>query len=134
MTDQADLTNLSPDDELDLSGTGLQTFEDDFLIVDAGIEETENGRRWFVTMEPTTNTEQAENLPNGQVKDSGYLTHVDRDQLVNIGKSSLKRVFKAVFGRETGTIGSLKGEMIHAQVSEGASGFAQVRRQGPAKG
>lgn len=130
---QADLTTLSPDDELDLDGFGLQPFEDDFLIVSADIVESTNGRRWQIELQPTTEVEQVENIPGGVIRDSGFLTHDDRDDLVRIGITSLKRVFKAALGRTNASIKELEGETVHARVTEDDNGFARARGYRPAQ-
>lgn len=123
-----DLSTITPEEELDLSEFGLQPFEDDFLIVEAGFEDSDNGRRWYVIMEPQdADPDTLAELPNGQVRDGGYLTHVDRAQLVRIGTGSLKRLFKAVLGKESAAISELEGEMVHARVEE-RNGFAQPGR------
>jgi hypothetical protein len=134
MSENADLSTLDPHDELDLEGEGLQPFEDDFLIVSATInDDNENGRRWQIELQPTTEVEAMEDVPGDTVRDGGFLTHDDRPELVNIGKGSLKRVFKAAFGAASGSIADLEGKMVHARVSEGKTGFAQVRNYGPPK-
>jgi len=122
-----DLTTIDPTDELDLDNFGLQAFEDDFLIVSATIEETDLGRRWQIELQPTTEVDQIENLPNGVIRDGGYLTHAEREELVRIGMSSLKRVFKAALGTTQGAISDLQGKMVHARASEDANGFARAR-------
>lgn len=123
-----DLSTITPEEELDLSEFGLQPFTADMLITDAGFEETDNGRRWYVIMEPQDVDEDIlVELPNGEVRDGGYLTHVERDQLVRIGTGELKRLFKAVLGTESAAITDLVGEMVNAQVKE-RNGFAQPGR------
>lgn len=123
-----DLSTIMPDAELDLSGFGLQPFTDVFLIEDAGIEETDAGRRWFIKMRPTTEQEAAEELPGGMVQDGGYLTHDERPELVKYGTNGLKRVFRAVYGTDSGSLEGLKGQTITASVEEDNSGFPRARR------
>jgi hypothetical protein len=130
---EVDLSTIDPTEELDLGDFGLQPFEGNLLITDAGFEETEAGRRWFIELEPVDNEEAKEYLPGGKLKDGGYLTHADREELVRIGVQSLKRIFRAVFGRESGAIAALKGEMVWGQVSEDDNGFTRVRRLSSAK-
>jgi hypothetical protein len=129
----ADLSTINPEDELDLGAFGLQPFEGNLLIVDSGIEDTDNGRRWFIVMEPVDNEEAKEHLPGGQIKDGGFMTHVEREELVRIGISSLKRIFRSVLNRENGSLTALRGEMIYAQVSEDDNGYVRARRYGPAR-
>lgn len=124
----ADLSGINPEDELDLDGFGLQDFEDDFLITDAGIEERDEGRRWYIELQPTTRDDMVEELINGVARDGGYLNHDERPQLAKIGIGSLKQIFRAVYGRTQGTVAGLKGEMVRAKVTEDDSGFARVRR------
>lgn len=130
----ADLSTITPDQELDLSDYGLQPFTDNFLITDAGIEEHENGRRWFVELEPQTELEKAEELPGGVVREGGFLSvspdadYDDPEMLVRIGVGTLKRFFKAVFNQEHGAIEEMIGEMVNARVQDDGSGFPDVSR------
>jgi hypothetical protein len=129
-----DLTAINPEEELDLSGFGLQPFTDDLLIEDAGIEETDAGRRWFIVMRPQNEHEAAEELMNGVVQDGGYLSHSERPELVKYGVNGLKAVFRAVFGQDNGAIADLKGRMVRAKISEDDNGFARARRYQKAQG
>lgn len=127
-----DLSTINPEDELDLDGFGLQEFTDTFLIVEAGFQDSDQGRRWYILAEPTTNEEAKEELPNGQVRDGGYLTHVDREELVRMGVGGLKRYFRACLGKQNGSILELKGATFQARCSEDDAGFARLRGIRPA--
>lgn len=129
-----DLSGITPDQEIDLSGFGLQPYDADHLIVEAGIDTDDRGKRWYVILEPQDVDEEViEGLINGQVRDGGFLW-VDPDagydnpeQLVRIGGEGLKRLFKAVLGREHGAMTDLEGQIVHATVKE-RNGFPQPGR------
>lgn len=124
----SDLADVKPGDELDLSEFGVPTFTDLLLVTDAGIEETDDGRRWFVELEPQTEMEAKEQLPEGKVKDSGFMSHNERQDLVEMGMKALKRYFKAAFGKPQGSVDGLRGQTIKAQISEDDNGFTRVRK------
>lgn len=121
-----DEQHFSPDDELDLSGEGLQTQRADLRIIETDVTANDNGQRWVVVMEPVG--EEIEGLMGNKVRDSGYLSHRDRPDLVKIGRSSLKRLGKHACGTEVFKLNDLIGCTVNAQISEDDSGFARVRQ------
>lgn len=122
MTDQ---TVFTPDQELDMGEWGLQPTDATFTIVEADLQETEDGQRYVITFEAD---EDIENLPNNQVTDRGYLSHATRPELVNIGRGSLKRLTKAALGTERASLQDLIGEKIRGRVYENDAGFTNIGR------
>ena len=116
---------FSIDDELDLDGYGLQPTDSTFVIADVEIVENDNGQSWVVHFEAT---EDIEGLPGGKVRDRGYMTHNTRDDLVNIGMGSLKRLRVAATGDTSGSLSSLIGQTVRARVSEDKNGFTRIGR------
>lgn len=121
-----DTQRFSPNDELDLTGEGLQPTDGTFLIVKTEIQENDMGQRWSVTFEPVDG--EIDGLMGNKVQDGGYLTHVDREELVKIGRGSLKRLGSTVLGREVFKLNELEGQQVRARVSEDKSGFARIGR------
>lgn len=124
---------FNPDDELDLTGEGLQPTDADFLIVKAGVLSHEHGQRWECVFEPVGTT--IEGLPNNQVRDNGFLTYDGPSQhdLAQIGKGVLKRLMTAALGTPRGRMVDLEGKTVGARVSEDNSGFARIGRYRAAK-
>lgn len=123
MTDQT----FSIDDDLDLDDAGLQPTDAEFTITDVEITSNDRGQRWVVHFEPSDGLE-IEGLMGNKVRDSGYLTHTDREDLVNIGRSSLKRLRVAATGTASGPMTEMIGSRVQARVSEDANGFARIGR------
>lgn len=122
-------TTFSINDELDLDDVGLQPTDAIFTITDVSVEENDRGTRWVAVFEPEF---EIEGLMGNTVKDSGYLSHVDRPELVNYGKSGLKRLMRAATGSPSGTLADLRGAQVKARVSEDNSGFPRIGRYSPA--
>lgn len=116
---------ITPDTELDLEGEGLQPCTRTLNIIDASVEENDSGTRWVVIFEPT---EEVEGLMGGTVRDSGYLSHNEREDLVSIGRGSLKRLGRTVLGTATFSLADLIGEQVQGYISESDNGFARVGR------
>lgn len=133
MSDAAESTYVSPEDELDFSGDGIQTQSLDFLIVDAGIIDVDQGQKWEATFEPADGQE-IDGLFNNQVRDNGFLSHDERDDLVRIGRSVLKRLGQAAGLGASFSVAALKGCVVNAQLSEDDGGFARMRRYKPSRG
>lgn len=123
MTDTAFTTDF----ELDLDGEGLQPFDGEFEITNVSVEENDAGRRWVVEFEPADGVE-VDGLLGNKVRDSGYMTHADREELVKIGMGNLKRLGQAVLGTTKFRLDDLIGERVKARVSEDSSGFARIGR------
>ena len=128
MSEQAqdNVETFSPDDELDLSGAGLQTQVLEWLIADATVEEHQDGQRWQIILQPVG--QEVEGLPNNEGRDGGFLTHSSRPELVNMGRGMLKNVYKAALGTPKGRLSDLVGKTVSAQISESDTGFARFRR------
>ncbi|KKN39755.1 hypothetical protein LCGC14_0740340 [marine sediment metagenome] len=122
-----EVTTIDPDAELDLEGDGLQPFYDNFLITEAGIEDSDNGQRWVVIFEPEN---EGEKLPNGKARDSGFLTYTGDSEhdLVAMGRGQLKRLFQAALGKPKAKITELEGVRVYAYIREGNTGFPQIGR------
>lgn len=116
---------FSPDDELDLSGEGLQPTTGIFVITEADVVAHANGQRWVITYEPE---EVIEGLPGGKAKDSGFLNHVSNEDAARIGRSILKRIGKAALGQDKFPMSALKGARVRATVSEDDAGFTRMGR------
>lgn len=125
-----DASTLSPDDELDLSGAGLQEVTGIFEVVDAGYETGENGTQYAIVFEAE---EEISGLPGNRITDKGYIDasgYPDPEkqaQMEQIGQGNLKRIFMAFFGLPKGAIGQLIGQRIQAHVSE-RNGFNRIGR------
>lgn len=120
-------TTFDPTTELDLEGEGLQPWTGEWEITNATIDSNDNGQRWVVEMQPADG-EEVEGLIGNTARDSGYLTHVDREDLVKIGKGNLKRLGQAVLGTAQFSLTDLIGERVIARVTEDSSGFARIGR------
>lgn len=120
-------TTFDPTTELDLEGEGLQPWTGEWEITNATIDSNDNGQRWVVEMQPADG-EEVEGLIGNTARDSGYLTHVEREDLVKIGKGNLKRLGQAVLGTAQFSLTDLIGERVIARVTEDSSGFARIGR------
>lgn len=116
---------FSIDDELDLDQYGLQPQDGIFVISDVDIVENQHGQRWQVYFEAE---EDIEGLAGNKVRDSGYMTHATRPELVNIGMSVLKRLKVAATGEAGGPLSALIGQRVKGRVSEDSNGFARIGR------
>lgn len=123
-------TTFSPDDELDLSGAGLQPETGLFQIEEAKYETNDDGTRWVAIFVPVGRT--IEGLINNRVRDSGYVSHQSRPELVNMGKGGLKKLYLAAFGQPKGKLGELPGVIVQAYLSEDKNGFGKLGRYKPA--
>lgn len=123
MTEQQ---SFSPDDELDLSGEGLQPTDGLFLISNPRVEEHAEGQRWMFDLE--VQGDEIPGLPNQKARDSGFLAHRSRPELAKMGKGTLKRIFKEVLGTDRARLQDLEGKLVRAQVSEDDNGYSRVRR------
>ena len=120
---------FSANDELDLSGEGLQPTTANFMIVDADFVTTDDGTRWEATLEPVG--QEIEGLYNNQVKDSGYWTHGSREDLVRYGRGGLRRLARAAIGRDAGfTLADLRGQIVSGTVSEDDRGYTRIKKVG----
>ena len=122
-----EVTTIDPDAELDLEGDGLQPFNDTFLVVTAQIVDSDHGQRWEVIFEAEN---EGENLPNGRVRDSGFLTYSGDSEfdVVAMGRGQLKRLFNAALGRPKAKVPELEGTRVQAYVREGKQGFPEIGR------
>jgi len=122
-----DVTTIDPEAELDLEGDGLKPFYDIFLVVESKIEDSENGQRWVVIFEAES---EADKLPNGKVRDSGFLTYTGDSEhdLVAMGRGQLKRLAFALTGKHKVKMSELEGNRVRGYVREGNTGFPQIGR------
>ena len=96
-------------------------------MVESRIVDQENGQRWEIIFEAEP---QGDKLPNGRVRDSGYLTYTGDSEhnLVAMGRGQLKRVVFALTGQYKASMPSLEGKRVQGYVSESKTGFPQVGR------
>ncbi len=125
-----DATTLSPDDELDLSGAGLQETTAVFEVVDAQYETNERGTQYAIVFEAE---EEINGLPGNRITDKGYISAPGFEdpekvaQMEQIGQGRLKQIFMAFFGLPKGALSQLIGQRIQAQVRE-VNGFNKIGR------
>ena len=119
---------ITADTQLDLEGEGLQPTEAQFIIVGTDVVENDNGQRWVVTFEAT---EEIPGLLGGTVDDGGYLSHKEREDLVQMGRGQLKRLGRSLLGRTAFALSELEGFVVTGTVMENDAGYTNIRRIKP---
>jgi hypothetical protein len=128
-----DLNNaLSPDQELDLSGEGLQRTRASFEITDTELNPAKSGQGTVlhISFEATEPVDEIE----GFRADAYMVVRHVKKAVQKGGMGQLKRLFIAVFGTPAGSIDGLKGRFVSAEVWEDEDGFRRIGRFQPVAG
>jgi hypothetical protein len=127
MTDYTD--SLSAEQELDLSGEGLQRTRAVFEITDTELNPAKSGQGTvlhisFEALEPIDEQD-------GFRADEYLVVRHAKKSVAKGGMGRLKRLFIAVFGTPEGSIAGLVGRTVSAEVWEDAEGFRRIGRYQP---
>jgi len=121
--------SLSTEQELDLSGEGLQRTRAVFEITDTELNPSKSGQGTVlhISFEATEPVDEIE----GFRADSWLTVRHVKKAVAKGGMGQLKRLFIAVFGTPEGSISGLVGRQVSAEVWEDQEGFRRIGRYQP---
>lgn len=117
---------LSPEQELDLSGEGLQRTRATFEITGAELNPSKKGTGTVLHVSFEA-LEEVDGIPGFRADEYIVVRH-PKPGVAKGGMGRLKRLFIAAFGTPEGSIAGLEGRQVSAEVWEDEEGFRRIGR------
>jgi len=119
--------DLTADDELDLTGEGLEPQRANFQILEAKQTTKENGILAEISFKALD-----DDVMGYPITETFWLEHKNPNQKPkgkrpqDIGRGMLKRLFTSVYGQPSGSLSGLQGRYVSCWLKEDQRGFATV--------